>query len=168
MDIDGSIHSIEQWVKNLPSSRMVFPNEMVNRIKYFAWRVYTPLHPYFRDALLGLRILHHQGRQDFLLGRIAPGQTLREFVSHCIERGYGNHFVAWHDEGEVVSLRYVDDFAYQYHLRIFRDGEVRGHFEYTPEYRPIAHMRDVGCEDRRHIFYEHLGDRIVRTFEPQS
>ena len=82
-------------------------------------------------------------------------------MSHCILKGYGNHFVAWREKGEVVSLRYTTDFAYQYHLRVFEDGEVRGHFEYTPECYPISHMKMVGLEDRRHIFFEHLEDKIV-------
>lgn len=159
-----SANSIESWIKNLPASRMVFPPDLFNRLKYFAWKLYTPMHPFLRDTATGLRIIRHTvSRQDFLLGRIAPGQTMREFISHCVKQGYANHFVAWRDDGQLVSLRYLDGFSYQYHLRIFKDGEVRGHFEYTPEYRPVSHILEVGLEDRRHVFYEHLGDRITRA-----
>ena len=162
-DVSTSSLDLEQWVRYLPSSRMIYPAQTHNRAKYMFWRLYTPLHPFMRDAALALGIVHHEGRQDFLLGTLAPGQTVREFVSHCITLGYGNHFVAWRDQGEVISLRYVKDFVSQYHLRIFEDGEVRGHYEYTPECHPILHMKEIGQEDRRQTFFEHLGDRIIRA-----
>jgi hypothetical protein len=154
--------ALEGWVKHLPSSRMAYPDRADHWAKYGFWRLYTPLHPYVRDGALAAGIVRHIGRQDFLLGHIAPGQSVRDFVAHCIEQGYGNHFIAWRDEGELVSLRFVEDFVYQYHLRVFKDGEVRGHYEYTPECHPVLHMKEIGLEDRRHVFYGHLGDRILR------
>lgn len=162
--------SLESWVKGLPASRMVYPRQLAERTKYAFWSLYTPIHPAVRNAAesIGIKrerfvVPEKKGRQRYLLGTIAPGQSVREFISHCVERGYGNHFVAWRDEGEIVSLRYVENFTHQYHLRIFQDGEVRGHYEYTPESYPIRHIRAVGQQDRRHVFYEHLGDRILRT-----
>ena len=152
--------ALKAWVASLPASHMVYPPEMHNRAKYLFWKAYTPYHPLVRDAVLRFPFVHREGRQDYLLGTIAPGQSMREFISYCVERGYGNHFVAWHDEGQVVSLRYVEDFVYQYHLRVFEDGEVRGHYEYTPECYPLSHLLDVGMEDRRDVFYQHLGDRV--------
>jgi hypothetical protein len=165
--IAGSAENVllEEWVRTLPPSGMVFPNRLPDRAKYFFWQWYTPFHSKVRDTAMKLRVVRHEGRQEFLLGRIAPGQTIQEFITYCITRGYGNHFVAWQDDGELASLRFVETFDFQYHLRIFRDGEVRGHYEYTPECRPILHMLEIGHEDRRKIFYEHLGDRIVRAVD---
>ena len=144
---------------------MVYPRELKHQIKYIFWRLYTPFHPLVRDTALALGIVHHEGRQDYLLGTIAPGLTVREFITHCIDQGYGNHFIAWHDTGELVSLRYVENFVYQYHLRVFENGEVRGHYEYTPECYPRRHMKGVNQEDRRDVFYAHLGERLVRIEE---
>ena len=155
--------NLKMWARALPSSEMVYPESFGNRLKYFFWRFYTPYHPFFRDALVALSLVAHTGRQNFLLGKVAPRQSIEEFVSFLVEHGYGNHFIALVDEGELISLRYVKDFVYQYHLRIFEDGEVRGHYEYTPECYPISHVRGVNMEDRRDEFLSLLGNRIISS-----
>ena len=149
------------WINSLPYSHIVYPESTVNKIKYFFWRLYTPLHSPLRNTLMHLGILRHSTRQNFLLGKIAPDQTVQDFVSFLIERGYGNHFVAWRDKGELLSLRRLDGFECQYHLRVFEDGEVRGHYEYTPECYPLWHFRAVDQEDRRGEFLDLLGDKII-------
>jgi hypothetical protein len=55
----------------------------------------------------------------------------------------------------------VRDFRHQYHIRVFEDGEIRGHFEYTPECYPILHMKAVNQVDCRTEFMKVIGDRIV-------
>ena len=147
-----SIAYLESWKKILPASRITFPHSFQDRLKYLFWRFYTPFHPFFRDAFLAFGILKHSGRQHFLLGTIAPHTSIRELGLYLLKRGYGNHFIAWNDDGEVVGLRLVKNFKYQYHLRIFEDGEVRGHYEYTPEGHPFLHFKDVGMEERREEF----------------
>ncbi len=145
---------------------MVYPPQIGNRAKYFFWRLYTPCHPLVRDAALALGLAHHKGRQDFLIGTVAPGHTIQDFISYCIERGYGNHFVAWRDEGQAASLRFVESFVYQYHLRVFEDGEVRGHYEHTPECYPLSHLkRKFVFEDRRDVFYAQLGDWVTHSIQ---
>ncbi len=153
--------SLDAWIGNVPRSRMVYPESLYDRFKYFFWRLYTPCHPFLRDTVVGLRIMRHEGRQDFLLGTLHPERSFEEFVSFLVRRGFGNHFVAWLDDGELVSLRRVENFAYQYHIRIFEDREVRGHYEYTPEYRPLSHLRQVGFTDSRDDFFDFLGDWVV-------
>ncbi len=160
--------STYDWVKNLPASPMVFPDSLADRLKYAIWRLYTPFHPFVRDTSIALGIVRHGdnyvgGRQPYFLGRLASGQTIQEFVAYMITKGFGNHFIAWKDRGQVVSLRYVDSFKYQYHLRVFDDGEVRGHYEFTPECHPLLHMFEDGLEERRDDFLRFLGDRIVST-----
>ncbi len=153
--------SLKAWIKSLPSSRPVFPESFFDRCKYVFWRAYTPYNSFFRDATLWLGIMKHSGRQDFLLGKIAPGQTIQKFVSSLVNQGFANHFFAWEDDGQIVNLRYVKDFAYQYHIRLFDDGEVRGHYEYTPECHPIQHLKEVGMEARRGDFLKFLGNRVT-------
>ena len=161
------VYSHRYWKHRLPYARMVFPPETWNRVKYVFWRCYTPFHPLVRDTALALGVVRHDERQDYLLGTIADGQDLEDFVNHCLSLGYGNHFIAWRDKDEVLGLRLVENFTYQYHIRVFTDGEVRGHYEFTPECYPILHMKKIGQEDRRHVFYEHLGKRIVPS-PPES
>ena len=154
-------HQKPAWVKALPVSRLQYPDTLGNQLKYLFWRLIAPLHPYIRDLLAYMRVLRHEGRQNYLLGKLAPGETLEGFVEYLLEKGFANHFIALSDEGQVVSLRYAPDFKYQYHLRIFEDGEVRGHYEYTPEYKPLKHFAGEGLEARIADFLELLGDRII-------
>jgi len=147
---------------------MIFPHSFKDRLKYLFWRLYTPFHPFVRDTALMLGIVSQSdqypgGRQPYVLGKIAPGTSMQDFITHMIRQGFGNHFTAWEDRGQVVSLRYMDDFRYQYHLRVFEDGEVRGHYEYTPECHPVLHMKMEGVpfEERREEFMRFFGDRIV-------
>ncbi len=152
----------------IPYSRMVFPQPFFHKLKYIFWRAYTPFHPFFRDTALALHIVSAKvkaerwgARQNFLLGHIAPQETFESVSTYLVNKGFGNHFVAWEDDGEVVSLRYAPNFATQYHIRIFTDGEVRAHFEYTPECYPLKHYHAVGFEPRREYFLELLGDKII-------
>jgi hypothetical protein len=154
--------------QSLPSSRMVFPSAMLDRIKYVIWRIYTPAHPFFRELFTTVGIVSLRAkaqrwgeRQDYLIGTIAPGETIESVVEHLVAQDYGNHFIAWRDQGEVVGLRYVEDFKYQYHVRIFEDGEVRAHYEYTPESYLIRHNKAEGFEDRREYFLRVLGGKIT-------
>lgn len=158
----------DSLTRGLPASSMVYPDALLERIKYIFWRVYTPFHPFVRDLALRLHIVSAKAkaerwgsRQLYLLGHIAPQETFESIIAYLISRGYYNHFVAWEDDGEVVSLRYMENFSHQYHLRIFDDGEVRGHFEYTPECHPFKHYYAEGFEERRDYFLALLGDKIV-------
>lgn len=157
----SSYDSIKTWKKQLPFSKMVFPATVKNRVKYGFWRMYTPLHPYVRDFALFAGVVSHSGRQDFLIGMLASHVSFEEIVSFLVEKGYGNHFIAWKDDEELVSLRRVDGFEYQYHLRIFSDGEIRGHYEYTPECYPLLHYFEVNASSCREEFLELLGDKII-------
>jgi len=163
---------VEKWIRELPISRVAYPSSLADRLKFWFWKVYSPFHPFVRDASfhigIGKFLMHRvvpetkaSGRQDFLLGMLNPAYSVQELVSFLIKQGFGNHFVAWKDADEVVSLRRTVDFKHQYHLRIFADGEVRCHFEYTPEYHPFLHLVRVGFEDRTSEFKELLQEWII-------
>lgn len=149
-------------LKNIPHSYPVFPRAYRDRGMYVFWRVIRPFHNPVRDALLSLGLIWHASeRQPYLLGHIAPGHSPKTLTEHLVNRGWGNHFIAWEDTGQVVSLRYTEDFHYQYHLRIFQDGEVRGHYEYTPEAHIVWHMRQTDMEPRRDFFLRALEGRVI-------
>ncbi len=149
---------------------MEYPPRMFDRLKYWFWTVYAHFYPAIRRVAYHLGIGEffinhfengHEGRQPFLIGSLAPSLSAQDLSFFLVERGYGNHFVAWKDVGELVSLRKTIGFEYQYHIRIFKDGEIRGHFEYTPECHPYYHMIQVGLEDRQEEFKKLLNDWIV-------
>src|SRR3989344_7502176 len=148
--------------KTLPHSRMVYPERPAHLIKYHFWRVYTPLHPFVRDLALALRIVKFESRSErFPLGTVAPHSSVEKLVHYLVSRGYAYHRVAWEDNGELVGMRRVENFLYQYHIRIYEDGEVRGHYEFTPEAYPILHLNRIGQEARREEFLELLKARFI-------
>ena len=166
--MQGSSDVLRKWARTLPYSRILYPDALHDQVKYYTWLLLTPIHPYVRDTLDYLGVLERMyaqfrpnGRQNFLLGRLAPSETLQSLTLYLVEQGYANHFIALKDRGEVVSLRYTPSFKYQYHIRLFEDGEVRAHYEYTPECHPLWHDREVNFEDRREEFLALLGDKII-------
>ena len=140
-------------------------HSLIDGSKKKAWRVITPVFPYVRDGLLNLGLIHHKGRQRYHLGWIPHGKSMREIIEYLAQKGFANHFVAWVDDDESVSLRKLVDFHFQYHLRIFGDGEIRGHYERTPEAHPIAHFMEQGLEARHEEFMAFFGEWVADSKE---
>lgn len=133
-------------------------------IKQKIWRViYKFFHVVQKDLLKTRLIRHTDKKQKYHIGWLAPGKTLEGLKKHLHEKwGFGNHFVAWTDEGQVLSWRKLVDFNNQYHLRVFENGEMRGHFELTPEGHPIDHFTEKGEVDRKDDFLKFLGEYCVQ------
>lgn len=133
-----------------------------DKIKQKIWRGIYKIFPSIQKALLKSKIIWHQkDRQQYHIGWLTPNRTLEELKKHLHEKwGFGNHFVAWTDEGQVLSWRKLVDFADQYHLRVFEDGEIRGHFEYTPEAHPIDHFKERGEVEKKEDFLKFLGEFV--------
>jgi len=147
--------------RTIPDSVLPYPKGPYNRSKYWIWRIITPFHNFWRDLLLSTGILKHDNRQHYLIGTLAPGRKVEDFLKYLEGEGYGNHFIAWKDTDEIVSVRKLVNFERQYHLRIFSDGEVRGHYEYTPECHPRWHLKEVGQRPYDEQFLQELGDWVV-------
>lgn len=147
--------------ESIPASIVPYPDGIYNQAKYFAWKIITPFHNYWRDFLLDIGLLEHDRRQNYPIGMLAPGRKVEDFLKYLEGIGYANHFIAWKDRDEIVSVRKFMNFERQYHLRIFSDGEIRGHFEYTPESHPRWHMKEVGQEPYHEKFLKELGDWII-------
>ncbi len=108
------------------------------KLKQKVWYSLYPVWPRIEHSLL---FLHGNKRQKFKVGWLAPNHTLQGLKKHLSSQwGFGNHFVAWEDSSQVLSWRKLENFREQYHLRVYADGEIRGHFEYTPEAAPVAHL----------------------------
>jgi hypothetical protein len=136
-------------------------HQVIVQIKSALWSIIKPIHPYLRDGLLALGLIHHHGRQPFHIGWLAPNKTAQDLRDHLLKnKGFEDHFPCWIDDGETVDLRFRQNFDWQYHLRIFEDGEVRGHHEYTPESRPIAHLTDRDSTACTKEFMNFLGDWV--------
>ena len=131
---------------------------------WWRWCIY-PIYPYIQPVISRLPIVRDydpkDGRQQFALGWLAPGKSFDDFLEHLAPHGFENHFIAWQDGGQVISIRKIIDYRFQYHIRLFADGEIRGHYEYTPECRPFAHLTEKLFEPRREEFFAFLGDLVL-------
>lgn len=139
---------------------MTFFDKIKQKIWLFIYGFFSPVQKF----LLKYGIIHHENkRQKYHIGWLAPGKTLEGLKLHLHSKwGFGNHFIAWMDPGQVLSWRKLTDFQDQYHLRVFSDGEIRGHFEFTPEAHPIEHFIEKGEIDKRKDFLNFLGDFTVK------
>ncbi|MFA5076022.1 MAG: hypothetical protein WC480_01240 [Patescibacteria group bacterium] len=113
---------------------------------------------WFRDFLLRLKLIRHCGRQNFFLGKLRSDKTSDDLVTYLRTLGFEKDYYAWIDEGEELSLRKIDEIRYQYHLRLHVDREVRGHYEYAPDRRPLGHFFSINQESRENEFRKMLVD----------
>lgn len=141
---------------------MPAPAGWMDKIKRFIWwYLIYPVFPYVRDFLIKIHLISHRGRQPYHLGWLRRGVHIRELEEYLHKQGFGNHFIAWVDQGQVLGLRKHDGFKYQYHLRVFRDGEICGHYEEAPEADPIEHFNEKVFEERKEQFRLWLGDYLA-------
>ncbi len=110
--------------------------------------------PYFERAF---RFLRTDTRQEYLIGITGDKKSLEK---HLRSQGFKHQLFAWVDDGQIASVRKRDG-KFQYHIRIFEDGEVRGHYEYTPENAPIKHLRRVKREQRSREFSAFVSEHVV-------
>lgn len=97
----------------------------------------------------------HHFRQNYTIGFLEKNKTAENFVKHLHKMGYSKAYMAWKDLGEVLSMRKIVRRKFQYHIRLFEDGEIRGHYEYAPEANPLGHLYEVVFTDPKDYF-EHL------------
>ncbi len=135
-----------------------------DKIKQKTWHFLYRFFPSFQKIFLQWGVIHHgKQRQRYHIGWLAPGTTLKDLKEHLNTRwGFGNHFVAWTDNEQVLSWRKLVSFQEQYHLRVFKDGEICGHFEFTPEAHPIEHLEEEGEREANQDFYNFLGEFVVQ------
>lgn len=144
----------------IPDSVVPFPKGILDRGKWFFWRFLTPMHHYWRDSLLALGFIHHDKLDNWSFGFLAHGKKPLDFLKYLESRGFGNHFIAWKEDGQFASVRLLNGFEWQYHIRIFENGEVRAHYETTPEGHPFMHAREIGMTEHREEFMAIFGDWV--------
>ncbi len=135
-------------------------------IKNRIWRFLYPIFPHLQKPFARF---HHKERQQYHLGWLAHGKTLEDLERHLHDEwGFGDLFIAWEDTDQVLFWRKLIDFEHQYHIRVFRDGEIRGHYEYTPEAYPLRHFEEVGEEVRMAQFKKFLGNFVTHDKYPMQ
>ena len=121
----------------------------------FAYKVWPPC---IRVAqIFGM----HNFRQKYLLGHLNSNYNRDELRDLLLKHGFEIALIAWHDPGEVLSMRKIDRNIFQYHVRLFIDGEIRAHHEYSPEAHPINHLMETRFAPETSFFMGLLSQYLV-------
>jgi hypothetical protein len=132
----------------------------MENLKFFWSLAYRVWPPCIRTAeILGF----HGFRQNYLLGSLSKRFTKEEFEKYLIDKGFELTVIAWRDPGEVLSVRRIDREVFQHHIRLFDDGEIRAHYEYSPESRPYDHFWEARFDPETEFFKTLLGEYLVPT-----
>lgn len=161
--VEDLLHTdILELIRRIPHARIHYPDGFSYKTKYFFWKLYRPFHPFLRDLGIWLRVVRHTvSRQPFLLGTVDLVTGFKPLLDHLLSLGFAAQSVAWKDDGEIASLSLPESFVFQYHIRVFDDGEVRAHYEHTPEAHPIRHMLEIEMKPAYEEFRRMIGDRIT-------
>lgn len=93
----------------------------------------------FKKSLIKRGIFEPNGRQPYTVGKLKAGVTIEDIKKRLNEFGFNKVKLEWQDLGQIFSAR-LKEGKQQYHLRIFKDREVRGHIELRPKHI-IKHLR---------------------------
>jgi len=125
------------------------------------WHIAYAIQPPIRKVLQATG--SHKKRGEYLLGLLNTEKyTLADFNAYLISIGFERTKLAWKEPGEILSLRRVDGLKFQWHIRVFDDGEVRGHYELSPESSPIKHLRNKVFNDDKEFLHSLLGEYIKK------
>lgn len=133
------------------------------------WKIVYVVFPVVRDTLIAFRIVWRgKKRQPFSIGYIKGDVTIEMFRERLLQSGFEKNSIAWVDYGEVLSMRKIDPIQphCHYHIRLFKDGEVCGHYEKMPEKHPIDYFRGQGMLNRPDYFRSFIYDLLSEVALP--
>lgn len=110
----------------------------------------------------------HDFRQKYLLGHLNAKYNSENLENLLFRHGFENALIAWCDPGEVLSMRLIHKEIYQYHIRLFKDGEIRAHYEFTPESHPYDHFMEAHFNPETEYYKKLLGEFLVSVQEIKS
>jgi len=94
----------------------------------------------------------HSGRQHFHVGWLADEYNKSDLQRFLKKNGFESIPYSWIDTDEVLGMRKWIKDKYQYHLRLYKDGELAGHYEYAPEFKPIKHLYERYFRSKKRYF----------------
>jgi len=118
-----------------------------------------------------LKLWEHTGRQEYHIGWLSSDYSKEDLLLILRNNGFEHNILAWIDDDEVLSerRRFEKGKRFQYHIRLFKDGELRGHQEISPESSPIKHSLDHVTKDfflpADDFFNALLGDLLIKKNE---
>lgn len=141
----------------------------VKTIKQLMCLPIKPIFPYLRIALIKSGLIDQpKSRQLFALGHLREDVPVQVFRDELRSLHFFREKMAFVDPDEILGMRLLDpkNPTYQYHVRVFRDGEVRGHYEKTPEDFPIDHFKEIGFTSRYEEFMTMFGRWLKPAVTP--
>lgn len=112
-----------------------------------------------RDVAIRLGIIKHSGRQRFPVGFIARNVTKENVQQRLASLAFEGESCAWVDDGQLLSMRRREN-DFQYHIRLFDDGEVRAHYELAVDCHPLSHLIEKVFEPRTKEVRKFFGDLL--------
>lgn len=131
--------------------------EITYPIRKFIRRYLSLAFPWLRKKFWFLRTLRYKGREDYIIWNLCDSISIAEAKTALEKLWFQEYAVAWIDIWEVLGMRKNDWFEYQYHIRLFNDGEVRWHYELTPEYARFRHFFDFYKIEKKSDFIGMIG-----------
>ena len=125
-----------------------------------SWRISKWIYKNGRDLFQWAHITRHSGRQHFHIGWLARRLTKTELRRHLKKAGFEHDPYAWVDKDEVLSMRMLVKEKYQYHIRLHKDGEIKGHYEYAPDSKPLKHL-DARYFRRKKRYFRKLLEGVL-------
>lgn len=141
--------------------------------KQFFFFIIKPIFPLFRDLFLKADLVEvkgHKVRQRFPIGFLHKDADPEELETYLCTQGFFREKMALVDPDEIFGMRKLDPEhpCFQYHIRLYADGELRGHYEKTPEDFPIDHFNEVGFEARAEEFQTLFKKFLVSNLETRG
>jgi len=126
---------------------------MIFEFKVKMWQFWKK---YVLNAFKSEREAYHIGylkldNNETNLAWFPSEENIETVESKLIKIGYQPNYFSFGDEGQVTSMRrmYIDSDGYwrQEHIRVHKDGEIRGHDELSYEESAIEHVKGEGAKE---------------------
>ncbi|HEY4477809.1 MAG TPA: hypothetical protein VJB09_00860 [Candidatus Paceibacterota bacterium] len=107
-------------------------------------------------------LMKSPGRRPYHVGWFASGKTLEDLRLYLhSEWGFGGCDKEVKDKEIVLSWCKITDNHEEYFLRVYRDGEIRGHFEKLPVTGVLEKPSEMGEKEAKEQFIKFLGEFSV-------
>lgn len=134
----------------------------IKTIPQFLTRIFVrPFFPFFQWLTIKLGTVKAPNKRgEFLVGKLREGIVHKKAQEVLEQHGFFINRIAYTEPGQVLSMRRLStkNPEWQYHVRIFDDGEIRGHCEVTPSDHPIDHLNLSTMEHRPNDFAKWIKD----------
>ncbi|MBP9851615.1 MAG: hypothetical protein KBC71_02790 [Candidatus Pacebacteria bacterium] len=166
--------------ESLPTGRQASPSAFVylelasDRVYVIIWfmeedrkkntwkKIYTNLCKNTQKLLQKTGLMKSPGRQPYHVGWLTSSKTLEGLRLYLhSEWGFGKATKVAKDKEVVLSWAKITDNHEEYFLRVYRDGEIRGHFEKLPVTGVLEKPSEMGEKEAKEEFLKFLGEFYV-------